>query len=104
MRLTRGIVQMATVRANGRPANRTLVFRGFLHDSPRLTFVTDERSAKVGDLERLPWAEICWYFPVTHEQFRITGPTTLVRDATGEPALQLTPGAIPGASWPRRCA
>jgi pyridoxamine 5'-phosphate oxidase len=82
-------VQMATVRANGRPANRTLVFRGFLHDSPRLTFVTDERTAKVGDLERLPWAEICWYFPVTHEQFRISGPTTLVRDGTGEPALQL---------------
>ena len=43
-------VQMATVRADGRPANRTLVFRGFLNDTPQLTFVTDARSTKVAEL------------------------------------------------------
>ena len=43
-------VQLATVRPDGRPANRTLVFRGFLNETSRLTFVTDLRSPKVGDL------------------------------------------------------
>jgi len=73
-------VQLATVRADGRPANRTVVFRGFLDETPRLTFVTDARSPMVAELERSPWAEAFWYFPVTHEQFRIGGPTTLVGD------------------------
>ena len=43
-------VQMATVRPDGRPANRTLVFRGFLNDTSQLTFVTDLRSSKLADL------------------------------------------------------
>jgi pyridoxamine 5'-phosphate oxidase len=81
-------VQMATVRADGRPANRTVVFRGFLHHSPRLTFVTDARSSKVTELERSPWSELCWYFPVTHEQFRISGPAILVRHDTEDATLQ----------------
>jgi pyridoxamine 5'-phosphate oxidase len=81
-------VQMATVRGDGRPANRTLVFRGFLDDSPRLTFVTDARSEKAAELERSPWSEICWYFPVTHEQFRISGPVVLVRHDNDDAALR----------------
>jgi hypothetical protein len=38
-------MQIATVRPDGRPANRTVVFRGFLWDTDRLTFVTDARCA-----------------------------------------------------------
>jgi pyridoxamine 5'-phosphate oxidase len=80
-------VQMATIRVDGRPANRTVVFRGFLHDSPRLTFVADLRSTKVDELERSPWSELCWYFAVTHEQFRIGGPTVVVGPNGAEPDL-----------------
>lgn len=37
-------VQLATVRPDGRPANRSVVYRGFLgEDSDVLTFVTDSR-------------------------------------------------------------
>lgn len=36
--------QLATVRPNGRPANRTMVYRGFVGDSAKLTFTTDSRS------------------------------------------------------------
>jgi PPOX class probable FMN-dependent enzyme len=71
-------VQLATVRADGRPANRTVVFHGFLDDASRLRFVTDARSRKVAELAHSPWAEACWYFPVTHEQFRIAGPITVI--------------------------
>ncbi|MBN3963355.1 Npun_F5749 family FMN-dependent PPOX-type flavoprotein [Nostoc sp. NMS8] len=71
-------LQLATVQANGRPANRTLVFRGFLEDTNQLKFITDVRSAKVDQIQQQPWAEVCWYFPNTREQFRMTGCLTLV--------------------------
>ncbi|MDZ7993738.1 MAG: Npun_F5749 family FMN-dependent PPOX-type flavoprotein [Nostoc sp. EfeVER01] len=71
-------LQLATLQANGRPANRTLVFRGFLEDTNQLKFITDNRSAKADQIQQQPWAEVCWYFPNTREQFRITGCLTLV--------------------------
>jgi pyridoxamine 5'-phosphate oxidase len=71
--------QLATVTATGRPANRTVVFRGFW--SQALAFVTDQRSAKVTDIAMNPWGEICWYFTQTREQFRLGGALTLVTEA-----------------------
>ncbi|MFH7024311.1 MAG: Npun_F5749 family FMN-dependent PPOX-type flavoprotein [Heteroscytonema crispum UTEX LB 1556] len=71
-------LQLATIRANGRPANRTVVFRGFLQDSNQLKFITDARSDKVEQIQQQPWAEVCWYFPNTREQFRLSGCLTLV--------------------------
>ena len=35
--------QLATVRPNGKPANRTMVYRGFVGESTKLTFTTDSR-------------------------------------------------------------
>ncbi|KAJ3128057.1 hypothetical protein HK098_005269 [Nowakowskiella sp. JEL0407] len=128
-------VQLATVKPNERPANRTLVFRGFyqlpddygdLPVSPitstsnllgqlsvshtsgsiqetstgrrtstssnsgksstilakltsLLMFVTDIRSSKIlEDLSHNNFGEICWYFPETREQFRLSGTLHLV--------------------------
>jgi pyridoxamine 5'-phosphate oxidase len=81
-------VQMATVRTDGLPANRSLVFRGFLHDAHQLTFATDTRGRKTAELAAFPRAELCWYFPVTHVQFRIGGTITLVGEDTGDPTLE----------------
>ncbi|MEG3978070.1 pyridoxamine 5'-phosphate oxidase family protein [Microcoleus sp. herbarium8] len=72
-------LQLATVRATGRPANRTVVFRGFLGDTNQLKFITDIRSQKAEEIDLYPWGEICWYFPKTREQFRIAGQLILVR-------------------------
>jgi pyridoxamine 5'-phosphate oxidase len=71
-------VQLATVREDGRPAVRTLVFRGFLGESTELTFATDGRSMKIRELERENRAEACWYFQATREQFRLGGTLTLI--------------------------
>jgi pyridoxamine 5'-phosphate oxidase len=71
-------LQLATVRVNGLPANRTIVFRGFLTYTDQLKFIIDSRSEKVEQIQQQPWAEVCWYFPNTREQFRITGRLTLV--------------------------
>jgi len=35
--------QLATVRPDGKPSNRTVVFRGFLDDSTKITFTSDTR-------------------------------------------------------------
>ena len=63
-------VQIATVREDGRPANRTVVFRGFLWETEKLTFVTDSRSCKVQEVAKNPWCELAWYFPDSREQYR----------------------------------
>jgi pyridoxamine 5'-phosphate oxidase len=76
-------VQLATVDANNRPTNRTVVFRGWLEPESQLQFVVDLRSNKAQNLLRdIPrsniYAEVCWYFPKTREQFRIGGTMELV--------------------------
>jgi PPOX class probable FMN-dependent enzyme len=78
-------LQLATVTAEGRPANRTVVFRGWLAATNSLTFVTDRRSAKVADVAATPWAEACWYFTTTREQFRLAGVIEVIT-AAGVPS------------------
>jgi PPOX class probable FMN-dependent enzyme len=81
--------QLATVRSDGRPANRTIVFRGFLENTNQLRFITDSRSEKAEQLKAQPWGEICWYFPKTREQFRLLGKLTVVSaDDTDELLLK----------------
>jgi pyridoxamine 5'-phosphate oxidase len=74
------------VNHQGRPTNRTVVFRGWLDPASQLQFVTDSRSAlraavgtsKAAEIARNPWAEACWYFSKTREQFRIAGTLQLI--------------------------
>lgn len=71
-------LQLATLRSTGRPANRTVVFRGFLPDTNQVQMITDRRSQKVEQWHHQPASELCWYFPKTREQFRLSGMLTLV--------------------------
>jgi PPOX class probable FMN-dependent enzyme len=86
-------LQLATVRRDGQPANRTVVFRGFLENSNQLQIVTDWRSEKISQIEQQPWGEACWYFTKTREQFRLLGYLTLIGvdsvDTTLQKARQL---------------
>lgn len=69
---TNKYIQVATVRRDGRPACRTVVYRGFRDEQsmvPKLTFTTDSRSEKVGQVQHQSWAEICWYFAVCFDRF-----------------------------------
>ena len=45
--------QLATVRTNGRPANRTVVHRGFLNNTDKLLFITDARCSLSSGMPRL---------------------------------------------------
>lgn len=66
-------LQLATITPENRPANRTVVFRGFYGDKNCLKFAVDSRSQKVYQVAVQPWAEACWYFSQTREQFRLSG-------------------------------
>lgn len=70
--------QLATVRTDGYPANRTVVFRGFLNDTSQLKIIVDSRSEKINQIQHQHAAEACWYFTETREQFRLAGKLTLV--------------------------
>ncbi|NJL87770.1 MAG: pyridoxamine 5'-phosphate oxidase [Leptolyngbyaceae cyanobacterium SM1_1_3] len=80
-------LQLATLRCDQRPANRTVVFRGFLAETNRLQFVTDSRSDKIEQIEQNPWGEGCWYFVKTREQFRLLGKLTVVGPVHAEADL-----------------
>lgn len=72
-------LQLATVNLEGCPANRTVVFRGFLEGTNRLKIISDRRSQKIEQIEQNPLAEACWYFTKTREQFRLAGKITVVK-------------------------
>jgi pyridoxamine 5'-phosphate oxidase len=73
-------VQLATIDRQLHPHNRTLVFRGWLEPESQLQMVADIRSSKAIELlaGSSPLAEVCWYFPKTREQFRLSGELELV--------------------------
>ena len=77
-------LQLATIDNNLRPQNRTLVFRGWLEPESKIKFVTDIRSSKAINLLAggSIWAEACWYFPKTREQFRLNGTLDLFTAAS----------------------
>ncbi|BBN05002.1 pyridoxamine 5'-phosphate oxidase [Marchantia polymorpha subsp. ruderalis] len=73
--------QLATVRENGKPANRTVVFRGLIEGTEKLQFTTDARSHKIEEIKAQAFGEICWYFTDTREQFRISGTLDVIGEA-----------------------
>jgi len=81
--------QLATVKPDGKPANRTVVYRGFDSESERILFTTDTRTKKMDDFKKQPWAEICWYFTDTREQYRLSGKISVI-DANAEDKAQRT--------------
>ena len=83
-------LQLATVRPDGRPANRTVVFRGFWAGTDQLQFAIDSRSQKTEQILLKAWGEGCWYFPETREQFRILGKLTRVSADQPDQALSQT--------------
>ena len=89
---THRYVQLATVRPDGTPACRTVVFRGFMPDavaglpSCALQFTTDTLSEKAAELAANSAAEACWWFPTSQEQYRVQGRLRLITDALSEEA------------------
>ncbi|CAL9052720.1 unnamed protein product [Musa banksii] len=76
--------QLATIGSNGRPSNRTVVFRGFQEDTNVIQINTDRRSAKIEEIKHCHFGEICWYFTESWEQFRINGKIDIIDGANSD--------------------
>ncbi|XP_022980850.1 pyridoxine/pyridoxamine 5'-phosphate oxidase 2 isoform X2 [Cucurbita maxima] len=50
-------LHLATIGGNGRPSNRTVVFRGFEEGTDGIRIYTDSRSRKIEELKTCPFAE-----------------------------------------------
>ena len=70
-------LQLATVRRDGSPAVRSLVFRDFCDAAMQLRMVTDRRSSKADEIVANAAGEISWYFTRSREQFRLRGTLAL---------------------------
>ena len=79
--------QLATVGTDGKPANRTVVFRGFLAETNRLMIVSDRRSEKHDHISHNAHVAVCWYFTKTREQFRLSGQIAVVTTDTPQGSL-----------------
>jgi len=66
-------LQFATTDEQGCPSVRTVVFRGFVPDNDKFIVHTDCRSEKIRHLNHFNNVQLCWYFALTREQFRVTG-------------------------------
>lgn len=77
--------QLATVGTNGRPSNRTVVFRGFQENTDKIQINSDTRSRKIEELKYCPFSEICWYFTESWEQFRINGRVDVIDGSNSDP-------------------
>ena len=65
--------QLATVGQQGKPQNRTVVFRGMEKTPFSLFLVSDTESKKVADIAFNHHVSVCWYFEASREQFVISG-------------------------------
>jgi pyridoxamine 5'-phosphate oxidase len=75
---------LATVTADGRPAARMVICRGFDTRAGWLVFYTDRESDKGADLRAHPHAALVFHWEAVERQVRISGPVTRAPDADSD--------------------
>ena len=75
-------MMLATVGADGRPACRAVLLKGF--DERGFTFYTNLESRKAGELAANPYAALLFWWDRLHRQVRVEGPVELVDAAEAD--------------------
>ena len=75
---------LATVGADGRPAARMVICRGFDAAPGTLVFYSDRDSDKGAELAARPWAALVFHWDAVERQIRVAGPVTDVADAESD--------------------
>jgi pyridoxamine 5'-phosphate oxidase len=75
---------LATVTADGRPAARMVICRGFDARAGWFVFYTDHESDKGTQLGARPWAALVFHWDAFERQVRIDGPVTVAPDADSD--------------------
>jgi pyridoxamine 5'-phosphate oxidase len=82
---------LATVDADGLPAARMVICRGFDATAGWLVFYTDRSSRKGDALARQPYASCVFHWHTFERQIRIDGPVTLAPDGDSDAYWQTRP-------------
>ncbi|XP_021815018.1 pyridoxine/pyridoxamine 5'-phosphate oxidase 2 isoform X2 [Prunus avium] len=86
-------IQLATIACNGRPSNRTVVFRGFQEDSDKIQINTDGRSRKIEELKHCPFAEQrekSWASSSLKSRLQYLGPQPGLPNLSEEPPKEVS--------------
>jgi len=75
---------LATVGADGCPAARMVICRGFDAAPGTLVFYSDRDSDKGAELAARPWAALVFHWDAVERQIRVAGPVTDVADAESD--------------------
>jgi pyridoxamine 5'-phosphate oxidase len=80
---------LATVSAEGRPAARMVLLKGF--DAAGFVFYTNYTSRKGQELAQTPWAALVFWWGELERQVRIEGPVTPVSAAESDAYFESRP-------------
>ncbi|WP_347557232.1 pyridoxamine 5'-phosphate oxidase family protein [Robbsia sp. KACC 23696] len=83
-----GLLQAATIDPDGAPDVRTVVLREVSAADHRIRFYSDNRSPKIGALQRDPRIALVGYDAETRTQLRMKGRATLAPDAARRQAWE----------------
>jgi pyridoxamine 5'-phosphate oxidase len=90
-------VALSTADERGRPSVRMVLLRGA--DERGFVFHTNYRSRKGRELERNPYAAMCFYWPTLDEQIRIEGRVERLPDPESDTYFDTRPRGSQLGAW-----
>ncbi|KAL0412249.1 UNVERIFIED_CONTAM: Pyridoxine/pyridoxamine 5'-phosphate oxidase 2 [Sesamum latifolium] len=76
---------LSSIQANSHLKHYSYFQLRFQDDGDKILINTDNRSRKIDELKHCPFAEICWYFTESWEQFRINGSVDVIDGTNPDP-------------------